>query len=332
MTKTDFQKSEQAPYRHSDPAVDEALDWYLRLGDDHSADTLQAFEAWCSGNAAGAAAFDELARLSSMPALRSATLADSARLSAPAKATMPSRRFRIIRFAAATAMAACLLLVAVGQLPTARIWLEADHRTATGEQQTVMLPDGSSALLNTGSAIAVDFSGDRRQVTLLRGEAFFDVRHDADQPFTVHGHFADVTVKGTAFGVRSDANDDVVILERGSVEVRPSGDPDRAETLSPGEMIVADRKGLAPIRKTDTTRALAWREGRVIFQDRRFDEALADLDRYYRGSAILLGKDAAAKTISGNYRTNYPEAAIRTLAVSAGLSVTELPGGILILR
>src|SRR5690606_22582752 len=65
------------------------------------------------------------------------------------------------------------------------------YATAVGERRTVTLEDGSVLVLNTNTAVEVRFRGNARRLALVRGEAQFDVRPDAQRPFTV-------TADGTA--------------------------------------------------------------------------------------------------------------------------------------
>ncbi|OLS52711.1 hypothetical protein BV392_12380 [Rhodovulum sulfidophilum] len=64
------------------------------------------------------------------------------------------------------------------------VWLEqpglyqdmmASHVAARGERQSITLEDGSTVLLDAGSAIAEDFTACERRVRLLRGVWVFDV-------------------------------------------------------------------------------------------------------------------------------------------------------------
>ena len=52
------------------------------------------------------------------------------------------------------------------------------YETAIGGHERVILADGSSVILNTNSRVNVDFSGNRRDIHLVRGEAFFEVVHE----------------------------------------------------------------------------------------------------------------------------------------------------------
>lgn len=210
--------------------------------------------------------------------------------------------------------------------------LALDHMTAVGERMSVALPDGSAMQLNSATAVALDFAGGRREVRLLEGEAFFDVRSDAAHPFRVVGHFGTVEVKGTAFAVRLEPREDQVVLERGKVEVALRQDPQERVDLHPGQMVGAGASVLSAPRVVDPAQALAWREGRIVFDDQPLADVLAELGRYRSGMVLVMDPAANGLRVSGNYRLDDVDGAIRTLADAAGVAISRLPGGIVILR
>lgn len=59
------------------------------------------------------------------------------------------------------------------------------YTTAIGEMGHVLLPDGSMTILNTDTEIALAFTPTARRVSLVRGEALFDVVLDLLRPFTL---------------------------------------------------------------------------------------------------------------------------------------------------
>ncbi|MFH1558601.1 MAG: FecR domain-containing protein [Pseudomonadota bacterium] len=325
-------------YSHPDPATDEALDWFMRLQDEPvEPETEAAFEEWRTASPDGSAAFDRLQRMKAMPSLRKATEIDATRLGlGPDRlgASAASSRRRFERWSKRIAAVAAAAMIAAGawQYPTIMLRWQADYITVTGEREKILLPDGSTMTLNTASAVSLDFAEGRRGVSLLAGEAFFDVQHDPAHPFIVAGAFSQVEVKGTAFAVRTDETEDTVVLERGRVAVSRLSDREDQAVLEPGQMIVATASALSAVTKTDPGNALAWLDGRVVFYDRPFPRALDDLRRYYSGTVIVTDSRLSSVVVSGNYRIDDPEAAIRTLAESAGVSTTRLPGGVLILR
>lgn len=107
-------------------------------------------------------------------------------------------------------------------LPQTMLAWAADHRTATGEQRDVTLPDGTLVRLNTASAFNVDYSDSLRRIVVREGEIFVSTAADARRPFvvdTVHGR---LRALGTRFNVRQDDDATQVAVYQGAVEVRPT--------------------------------------------------------------------------------------------------------------
>ncbi|MFT4149805.1 MAG: FecR domain-containing protein [Paracoccaceae bacterium] len=299
----------------SDPATDEALDWFLRLREDSTPATAQAFDRWRGQDAAHDRAF----------AAVQATWGASALHLASAPAVPPVRR----GWAVGVALAAMLALAAmIG--PGVLLWMRSDYRTAAGESLVQTLPDGSSVTLNTASAIAIDFDQGRRDVSLLEGEAFFSVARDPQHPFIVTTRYGQIRVTGTQFGVRLDGDGDLVLLREGHVRVTHDGDGQMAE-LAPGDSVSLRPEGLSGVSNSGVAEGLAWLDGRIEVQDQTVARAVADLARYRGGTVVFLPTAAKDRRVSGIFTTRDPDAGIRTLAASAGLSVRRVPGAGLIL-
>lgn len=302
--------------------------WFVRLQDKSGdRETREAFARWRGAAMEHHEAFRRVERLMAMPALREASRRDAIRLAARGQ---PFAGRSWMKYAAAIA-AVFLLVLAYVEYPALLLRWQADHLTAAGEQKVITLPDGSLMHLNTASAVALDFAKGNRHVKLLAGEAFFDVRPDPAHLFAVTARFSETTVKGTAFAVRSEDDEDLIQLERGRVTVSRLAEPDDAIELDPGQIVSADAKSISQARAAEADTSLAWREGRVVFREEAFANALAELDRYYGGAVIIANARLDATKVSGSYRIDDPETAILTLAAAAGAQETRLPGGLIIL-
>lgn len=115
--------------------------------------------------------------------------------------------------------------------------------TEAGQKRTVILPDGSRAILNANSTLVYDaaWSGETARRVELEGEAFFDITHDPAHPFYVKTSRLEVKVLGTAFNVKSNQAQKIfeTTLIRGKVTVR-----DLPEcTPATGNSTEARRKG-----------------------------------------------------------------------------------------
>jgi transmembrane sensor len=189
--------------------------------------------------------------------------------------------------------AAASLLLVIGGYPLYRSAREVppvvtNYQTKIGVQKTVTLADGSTVQLNTNTAIRVEMSGARRDVHLLRGEAYFEVAHDERRPFAVfagHGLVRDI---GTAFDVRLDPHAVDVTVVKGNVELaalaREDGETHEQHlgNLAAGQNAVFSRKveRLSLVSDTLINRRLAWRQGVLVYSGEPLAEVVADYNRY----------------------------------------------------
>lgn len=316
--------------------ADQALDWFLKLQDQRDDAALQAaFETWCAQDPSHLQEYRELENLWSSSSFEQAaaslTVATSPLPSSSATRTRSWYKPGFKRASLALVFAASLL-IAIPLAPELLIRLQADYRTAAGEHQTIELADGSTMLLNTSSAVKVNFTEGRRNITLLKGEAYFDVTHDTERPFSVTGEFGTATVTGTAFSVRERDGSDLIVLERGRLEVTSTRKPQQGMAeLLPQNLVVARPGGLGPVQNADTEKLLSWRSGRLVFDDTPFAEVLSELSRYRSAPLVLMRESAENLRISGSYKVSNLENAITTLADVAGLEFVALPGDLIIM-
>ncbi len=309
----------------------EALDWFVRLqaGTEDPA-VARGFRAWLESDPRCGAAFEKVTAIWGAPELLLASK-NVAKATGFSPAHKNSPRRSLARKATALGIAVIVAL-GVSKGPDLLLRMQADYITATGERQSITLPDGSQMALNTGSAVALDFSERERRVKILKGEAYFDVRTGMADPFRVVGDFGEVEVKGTAFSVRLGEDEDSVVLSRGSVHVARRAYPHEQRPLHPGETISVTSDAIEQPRQIDTEQSLAWLEGRISFHDQPFGQVLSDLRRYYPGTVFVANRAIEKISVSGNYKLDQPLKAIEALAIAAGASMTTLPGGIVILR
>ena len=92
----------------------------------------------------------------------------------------PRRFRRPIAVAAAAAVALLAVALVFWQQTRPDVF-----RTGFGERHAITLADGSQLTLDSRSEVAVRYTSGARSLTLLRGQARFDVAHDVERPFTV---------------------------------------------------------------------------------------------------------------------------------------------------
>ncbi|GAA4314191.1 hypothetical protein GCM10023149_10270 [Mucilaginibacter gynuensis] len=183
---------------------------------------------------------------------------------------------------------------------------------APGNMINITLGDGTKIWLNGGTKLKYPeiFRGDKREVS-LEGEAFFDVKHDADMPFTVRTGALTTHVLGTSFNVKAyaDDNETKVDVFSGKVGVMPSaGNAAIFNTiyLQPTEEVLYNKRTRAIVKTTgvDISSLAGWRDGELIFKKSPIGEVVSVLRRKFNVN-IKADQNLSACSITANF-TNVP--------------------------
>ena len=173
------------------------------------------------------------------------------------------RRLRHWSLAIAAGLA-CLSLAAIWSMRDGeRFGLPKTYRTAHGEQSERLLPDGSVLHLNTDSQVTVQYSRRERVVDLDRGEALFQVAHDAERGFRVTAANAQILAVGTQFDVYRRPGTVLLTVVEGTVAVYtgpPQLAPNALRVGAGYRVEVGGRVGLP--HPVDARAAVAWLRGK----------------------------------------------------------------------
>lgn len=309
----------------------EAADWLARLGHRHvTTETLREFRDWRDDPANDVAyqeaeAFWEASGAQAGdPEILRLTEAALARRPRRARPAWPPRAWVGWTLALATgSMAAAGAFAFNRALPS--------YGTGAGEQRTLRLADGSWMHLNVGSKVRVRFSEGRRRVELIRGEALFDVAHDARRPFLVIvGDDTEVRAVGTRFDVRRDGAEVRVILVEGRVRVAHDGAAPR--TLLPNQQLTIPASGEVRQAAADAARATSWTTGRLHFHETPLAAAVAEVNRYAGRPVRLEGPELGDRLVSGHFDVGDAEAFAHGVASLFDLQAATAPDGAIVLR
>lgn len=291
--------------------LEEAMDWLVRLHEAPPTDTVaRELEAWLAADPDHRRAWNEARRVWGL-------LGEVAPV--PAVIRPPAPRRPRAGFAA-VALAACLALF-VGPSLILRLW--ADQVTRTAELREVRLEDGSLIHLAPRSAIRSRFSPEGRRVTLLAGEAFFEVTRDPGRPFTVEAEGLEAQVLGTSFDVRITPDALSVGVRSGAVAVRYGQAIDAR--LGPGDRLSVDRSTGQPRQdRLPPEDVAAWRDGRLFVADATVAEVVEELRRFHPGWIVIADSNLAAARVTGLYDLRDPVRALRALVRPAGGQVREV--------
>jgi transmembrane sensor len=225
------------------------------------------------------------------------------------------------------ALAAPLMLLALSFAPGWWAVLRSDAHTAVGASRIVQLDDGSRAVLDSDSAIAVDFDAGERGIRVLRGAAWFEVQPDPARPFRVQAGDTTATAVGTAYAVDTRGDAVHVVVGHGVVAVETAGG--QPVRVVAGEQL---RAGATTPQALDArgTAAAAWRDGLISFEGEPLAAAFERLDRYLPQRVLLLDAARANQSVSAVFPLADAALAVDALARSHALRVRRLPGLIVV--
>lgn len=301
-------------------AISQAADWTLRLEADPSDEGLRReFEQWLEQSEAHRTAYRKVQYTSRAIDIgrRDQEVSDNV-----VALKAPARRTRTRWYAAGAALAAaCLALVL---FPVLQKHMLADYVTGTAELRDVVLPDGSVASLDAGSAIAVNFQPDRREIVLLSGQAFFEVVPNTDRPFRVDADNVSVVVTGTAFGVNKTAQSVSVAVQSGTVEVALAG-REPGSRLTVGQSWTYNREARTAKRgEVEASNVASWRSRVLVIHEARFDETLEEIGRHMPGTIVVGDGALNQQMVSGVYNLARPAEALEALVGSQRARITQV--------
>jgi transmembrane sensor len=298
---------------------DQAAFWIARLRSDAvTEEDHQQFALWLAANPEHTHAMDSMLDLWD-------DLAVTRHMEQSSPLENPARRHWL---KASLAVAACALFALV-LTPQLNIDDETLHyQTRKGEQLQIDLADGSKISLNTNSSLSVSLTDDLRQVSLHRGEAFFQVKKNTRRPFVVDIGAAEVRVMGTAFNIHRRENQSDITVTEGVVRVTERGiSGNRApgtELLYANQSVSAGSKGLFRPSLTDTVATVAWRDGKIVANGMPLVALVDEIARYHDVKIIIAEPDLAQRTVSGVFQLDSPDVILQALEYSFDIHSMEL--------
>ena len=210
---------------------------------------------------------------------------------------------------------------------------EATYNTLTtpkGGQYQLTLVDGTKVWLNAASSLKFPTaftSGDR--VVELTGEAYFEVAHNAKQPFKVRAANQVIEDVGTQFDVNSYADEDIAAttLVQGSVKILNA----KGQTMiSPGQQYLLKNNGSSEIKdNVDIEEVTAWKSGMFQFDNADIKTIMRQISRWYNVDVEYSGQ-VPASTYHGRISRNSNASAVLRILELSGINFTIERGKIII--
>jgi len=209
----------------------------------------------------------------------------------------------------------------------------ADVKIVSGaEHRKVKLPDGSTVILNENSYIEYPkhFTGASRQV-ILKGEGYFDIKHDSKHTFIVHTGRIKTTVLGTAFNIKAIEGKPVVVtVTRGKVSVADENKV-LAMLIPDQQVVFSQQYKKVTVAKVRAEETVAWQKNDLFFEDTTMEEAAATLSQKFNVKITFENNEGKNCRFTASFlKAQSLEEVIQVITAFNEASYTVKPGEIVI--
>lgn len=294
-------------------------------------------EAWKSESAENKLLFERSQRLLSATDVTVDTNAAWKRLDKqisgePARVLPLHKRPAVLRAAAAFLLLACFGFIAA--------WFLHGHKTenvllvAVQQPRQEKLPDGSTVFINKNSELSYEFAANGERHVSLKGEAYFEVKHDAEKPFIIHVDELMIEDIGTAFNVKAIKGTGLVevMVESGEVKFYTSGDP--GLYLKEGEKAVYNSvdKRFTKSNGPASENTGSYKTKLFRFTETPLREVVAQLNAVYDTDIRIADEATGNSRLSVVFDNENPDLIVAIIAETLELDVERKGGSILLRR
>ena len=295
--------------------LDAAIAWQLTL-DSSSPLEREEFVKWHAAHEEHARAWRQLGMLDQ----RFSVASGPARTALLQSRESIRRRVRKLGSGVASIVAVIGLALFAGDryLPV-DYWL-ADQRTATGEQRTLRLSDGTLINLNTHSAVDVRFDEKQRRVILQDGEILVETGHGDARPFIVETREGSMRALGTRVLVKREDEGTRLSVLQSAVAAHPESSAEE-QILREGQQVLMRNNGLGPIIALNLG-ADAWTRGMLVVDNARLEDLVHELGRYRRGH-LGIAPEVADLRITGSFPLHDTDLALSALLPTLPVQIEQ---------
>lgn len=368
--------AEQRTETEEDRILEEAAVWFMRLEAGETSENSPDYRAWLEASDAHQDAMararitwgvlGDHAKSPELTKARSDALARSTDSAARRWQPLKSGREQTgVRFGWRAPAIAAVLVVGLIAVPVALLQFSGEqpitnerpaesarpapmhYATDVAETRVVTLPDNSRISIDAATQVSVSYTAAARDITLLAGQAHFNVAKDATRPFRVTAGDRTVVAIGTAFNIEMIGDEVLVTLLEGEVIVTdarspkvlaPSGGGDYATLansstpvkLEPGQQLLAVRDNALRIDAApNIEKTTAWRQGKVFLEEDILPVAVARMNRYSRISLVVADDSLNVLEIGGIFNAGDTDAFIEALEAAFPIEARRMSASLI---
>lgn len=187
------------------------------------------------------------------------------------------------------------------------------------------LPDGSTAFLNKKSELAYSYDAKAKSRKVkLKGEAYFSVKHDEENPFVIEAEDILVRDIGTEFNLKAYPEKDTIEILVTEGEVQFYTLYDSGLNLKAGQRAIYSKRNkmFYRIEKPDTN-ILAYKTKVFSFNNTDLKSVVELLNEVYNAKIVLANKKLFDCRLTANYKEDNPAIIAEVIAETMNLTLTR---------
>jgi len=197
--------------------------------------------------------------------------------------------------------------------------------TGVGARDSMTLADGTRIILGPLSSVAIEAGyNERSRNVQVRGDAWFNVVHNAAKPFTVHAANATIVDVGTKFTISSDSPDGVsVSVSEGSVALQQTNVPaGQGVILRAGDKGILRSEGSVLARRgAATDDDAAWLQGRLVFREATIGEIASSIRKWYGIELKVADPSLANRHLTATFAGESPDRVLDVIRLALGADI-----------
>ncbi|WP_316769238.1 FecR family protein [Pedobacter frigiditerrae] len=223
-----------------------------------------------------------------------------------------------------TKIAASILLFSIGYLIYHQSTKTVFTVKATSENQvdSVRLADGSVVVLAENSEVSYPDKFDSiREISLLKGQAFFKIHKDPTHPFKVVMDKSNVVVLGTSFNIKMSKTKIDLGVITGKVIFTPYQNG-TASILTAGQALTFDVIKKEFLTKT-AQNSDSWLTKELIFVDTPLEEVCKQLTEYYGADIKLKNNKHTEKKLNATFKNQTLDQVLEILNETYNIKISK---------
>ena len=187
------------------------------------------------------------------------------------------------------------------------------------------LADGPRLVMNTASAVDIQYTPEQRVLWLRAGEILLTTGRDPSpvhRPFIVRTSQGTIRALGTRFMVRDESASIRVAVFDGSVEIQPQDAGAAAVVVPAGQQTVFNAHEVEPLAAAETA-AASWEQGMLAVRNWRLADLVDELARYRRG-VLRCDPAVAGLRVSGAFPLADTDGSLRLLEKTLPVRISRV--------